>query len=195
MLGVIIIIAVIYGIWFDYLDSLRYSIPHTICSTKLCETMVTPVGDMLGGNIIYQPWNIIGHLIPGLFLIFYKPSKIELAIAGILISTVVMDTPLWGAEVLYLHPNEHLWIQNNVPTDNIMEWITFYYNPIGTYGVWGPGNSFPSAAIIFWSIVARIGVAGFLIWFQNKHEEIKKENISINKVMMSKIKRYLKKDV
>lgn len=148
---------------------------------------------MLGGNGVYQPWNLIGHLIPGLFLIFYKPDKIELAIAGFLISTVVMDTPLWGVEVLYFHPNQQLWIKDDVPTDNIWEWIGFYYNPIGTDGVWGASNSFPTAAVIFWSIVARIFGAGFLIWFQNKHEGRKNEIISINSVISHKLRKYSKK--
>ena len=165
----------------------------TICNTKLCESKVITIGEMLGGNGIYQPWNVIGHIIPGLFLMLYRRDKIELAIAGVLISTVVMDTPLWGIEVLYFHPNEHLWKINDVPTDNIWEWISFYYNPIGTYGVWGVGNSFPSAAVIFWSIFARIFAAGSLIWFQNKHEENKKEGISINGLVKDKLKKYSKK--
>jgi hypothetical protein len=193
MLGIVIIIAVIYGIWFDYLDSLRYSPSPTICNTELCKSKIIPIGDMLGGNRIYQPWNILGHLIPGLFLMFYKPDKIELAIAGVLISTVIMDTPLWGVEVLYFHPDQHLWIKDDVPTDNIWEWIGFYYNPIGTDGVWGASNSFPSSAIIFWSIFARIAAAGLLILFQNKHEENKKENISINRIIMNKLEKYSKK--
>jgi hypothetical protein len=63
------------------------------CNVK-CD--VIPVGDLLGGNAYYQLWNVIGHLIPGLLLVWLTPKKVELFVAGALISSVVMDSPLWG---------------------------------------------------------------------------------------------------
>jgi len=161
ILLLVIGIALLYGFWFDYLDSLRYPISATKFLT---------IGEMLGGNMIYQPWNIIGHLIPTLFLMFYNRKKLELALVGFLISTVVMDTPLWGIDVLYLHPSQHLWKENNLPTDNLWEWIAFYYNPIGTYGVWG-SDWYPPAWLMFWSLPGRIALAGILILIQHKMEK------------------------
>ena len=150
------------------------------------------IGEMLGGNMIYQPWNVIGHIIPALFLVLYKTSKLEVAIAAILISTVVMDTPVWGAEVLYLHPNQQLPMAGNSTTPDLWEWSKFYYNPIGTYGVWGDPP--PSAALIFWSMVGRIGLAVFMIWYQIRWEKVHGET-SLNKFLMNKIKETFKKDM
>jgi len=124
---------------------------------------------MLGGNSIYQPWNIIGHAIPTLFLLFYDRKKWEYVLVGFLISTVVMDTPLWGVDVLQAHPNQDLWKENGVPTHDLWEWIAFYYNPIGTYGVWGDG--YPPAWLIFWSVAGRIAAAIGLILYQHKSEK------------------------
>jgi hypothetical protein len=63
---VVILISFGYGIWFNYLDSAKY------CSDdgKICED----IGKILGGNTIYQPWNFIGHRIPGLFLLVMTPK-------------------------------------------------------------------------------------------------------------------------
>jgi len=43
------------------------NIKNVHCSdiSKICED----IGKILGGNSIYQPWNIIGHCIPGLFIL------------------------------------------------------------------------------------------------------------------------------
>src|SRR5215472_6558755 len=95
---VIISIAVIYGVWFNFIDSLNYC----YFDNNNKNTCVS-VGQMFGGDLKYQPWNIVGHMIPGLFLLLYFWSKrgelaiIELFLAGILISTATMDSPLWGA--------------------------------------------------------------------------------------------------
>jgi len=148
VLTIVISIAIAYGAWFDCLDSL------------------VGAGELFGGNVIYQPWNILGHFIPALFMLLFFPKKIEMFVAAFLISTVVMDTPLWGIERLYLH-NGILWNQTG-NTNSLAKWIAFYYNPLGFYGVWG--SAFPTASILFFSIVARLGSAIGLIWYQHKLE-------------------------
>ncbi|MGB5090195.1 MAG: hypothetical protein WBN72_04540, partial [Nitrososphaeraceae archaeon] len=115
----------------------------------------------------------IGHLIPGLFLVWWSPKKVELFVAGALISSVVMDSPLWGV----IREEGHdlpLWVLGKtdfVNTCDVSKWAQFYYNPAGFYGVWEFSSSFPSAAVIFWSLVARSLAAGLLIWRQAKQEE------------------------
>jgi hypothetical protein len=66
-----------------------------------------------------------------------------------------------------------LWTNNHVPTTSIVEWIKYYYNPIGFYGVWDHDwlfPNFPTAAAIFWSLVLRIGGVCFLMWLSGKHD-------------------------
>jgi hypothetical protein len=98
---VIISIAIIYGVWFNFVDTLSYCYNDN----NTCKSL----GQIFGGNLVYQPWNVIGHIIPGLFLLLYFRSQkeelaiIELFIAGILISTATMDSPLWGVIRLYGH--------------------------------------------------------------------------------------------
>lgn len=146
---VIIIVAISYGLWFDYLDSLP------------------GIGKSMGGNMIYQSWNIIGHFIPGLLLLFLFPNKFEVFLAAFLISTMSMDLPWWGAERLYLHSG-FLWDKTG-NTYSLIKWITFYYLPWGNYPVWQPAL-FPTATMIFLSIVLRLGAAIGLIYYQNKLE-------------------------
>ena len=142
---------------------------------------------MFGGDPKYQPWNIVGHMIPGLFLLLYFMSKkeelaiIELFLAGILISTATMDSPLWGATRLLLTGNP-LWYCDpceppHKPTNHnttgppivqLMTWIAYYYNPVGTYVVF---DTFPTAALIFWSVVGRIAGAVTLIVWQYRQEK------------------------
>jgi hypothetical protein len=141
-------IAIGYGLWFDYLDSLP------------------GIGALYGGNLYYQPWNIIGHFVPSLFMLIMDPKKIELFFAAFLISTAVMDLPNWGMERLYLH-HGYLWLQHG-NTYSLSAWIGFYYSPFGSYGVWG--GAFPTAAVMFWSVVARLGAAFGLIWYQDRLE-------------------------
>jgi hypothetical protein len=145
---IIISISIAYGLWFDYLDS------------------IPTAGKIFGGNLIYQPWNIIGHLIPGLFLLLTLPDKFEIFIAAFLISTVVMDSPMWGIERIYMHHGV-LWNQTT-NTSDMANWILFYYNPLGTYGVWD--GTFPTASVMFVSLAARLAVAIFLITYQSKIE-------------------------
>jgi hypothetical protein len=149
MIIAIICVAISYGIWFDYLDSL------------------VGIGTLFGGNIYYQPWNIIGHFLPALFLLLLDPRKIEFFLAGFLISTAVMDLPVWGVERIYAH-HGYLWLEHS-NTYSVSAWSQFYYNPIGTYGVWG--STFPTAMVMFWSVVGRLLAAGFLIWYQTKIEK------------------------
>ena len=119
---VIILIAVGYGIWFNYLDSAKYCYQDNTNNRKCAD-----IGGILGNNRIYQPWNIIGHCLPGLFLLLMTPKKWELFVAGVLLSTAVMDSPLWG--VMRLAHNLPLWHSVNgnfEDTTNITDWIVFY---------------------------------------------------------------------
>lgn len=150
---------------------------------------------MFGGDQLYQPWNVIGHLIPGLFLVWLTPKKVELFVAGALISSVVMDSPLWGTVRIDVHVLPLWHIDNSQDSESfsntcdIHEWIQFYYNPVGTYGVWDINSSIPSAALIFWSLVLRSLGAGLLIWWQARQEEQGKE-FSLPKLVLRIGKRY-----
>lgn len=172
---IVIAIALLYGTWFNILDSAGYCLNQEELQ-KSCDEKcnVLSIGAIFGGDQIYQPWNVIGHLIPGLFLVWWTPKKIELFVAGALISSVVMDSPLWGVIREEVH-NLPLWYiveteENFVNTCDVGKWIQFYYNPGGSYGVWDISSGFPSAAMIFWSLVARSLIAGLLIWWQSKQE-------------------------
>jgi hypothetical protein len=95
----------------------------------------------------FRPWSIF---------VFFKPKKLDLFLAGVLISTVVMDSPLWGID--RIARRLPLWKEHQQTTNNLAEWIRFYYNPIGTSLVWDGGwfnDSVPNAAMIFWSIIGR----------------------------------------
>jgi hypothetical protein len=175
-IGIIVGVAVVYGVWFNYLDSAAY------CEVEGTYENCISVGQTLGGNLYYQPWNIIGHCIPGLFLLLLSPKKAELFLAGVLISSAVMDSPLWGVMRLAHVPPLPLWhIQGDndfAITWNLWEWTVYYYNPIGSYQVWedywlAPG--LPTAALIFWSVALRIILAAVLIIWQNRQEEEGKE--------------------
>lgn len=92
----IVLVAVIYGIWFNFLDSAEFILNSNDSITA---------GMVVGGeldNQVYQPWNIIGHCIPALILLAFFPKKFELFIASILISSAIMDSPLWGLVNLYM---------------------------------------------------------------------------------------------
>lgn len=177
-ISIVIAIALLYGTWFNVLDSIGWC-KNQQEKSETCDEKcnVLPIGDLFGGNAYYQPWNVIGHLIPGLLLVLWAPKKVELFVAGALISSVVMDSPLWG----FIREEGHnlpLWVLDTydfVNTCDVGKWIQFYYNPAGLYGVWEFSNSFPSAALIFWSLIARSLVAGLLIWWQAKQEEEGKE--------------------
>lgn len=174
---IVIAIALAYGAWFNVLDSLAYC-PNQV--QKSCDERCQPVsiGSLFGGDQVYQPWNVIGHLIPGLFLACWTPKRVELFVAGALISSVVMDSPLWG--VLRLEHGLPLWYmneigQNFVNTCNLANWISYYYDPIGSHPVWNNPIGFPTAALIFWSLIGRSLGAGLLIWWQARQEEQGKE--------------------
>jgi len=195
---IIISIAIIYGIWFNFIDAITYCYKDH-GNNDICKSL----GQIFGGDLYYQPWNVFGHMIPGLFLLLYFRSKkeelaiIELFIAGILISTATMDSPIWG--VLRLWHDEPLWhlvytpppIPHNGPTtgpalDQLWTWILYYYNPIGRYGVWG--GPWPTAATIFWSVVARIAGAIVLILWQHRQEKNNKPISSIKDLVSQRIK-------
>jgi hypothetical protein len=196
-LGIIIAVAVIYGIWFNLLDSVTFCPPSQDHNTTKCTSNPPPppfsIGEIFGGmnnsNQTYQPWNIAGHFIPGLFMFFFKPKKIELFLAAVLISTVVMDSPLWGVERIVRHYSlwkectQHSGCGNNgtQKTDNLWEWIMFYYNPVGTKLVWDHGwyDSLPNAAMIFWSLIGRLFAAFLLIWWQERIEEKEDQELSL----------------
>jgi hypothetical protein len=176
-------IAILYGLWFNILDSVGYCLNQEKLQPNSCDDrcIILPVGKMFGGDQIYQPWNVIGHLIPGLFLVWWTPKKVELFIAGALISSVVMDSPLWGVVRIYEHalPLWHIDMNQDISSFSnicdINEWIKFYYNPVGSYGVWNIMSGIPNAAMIFWSLVARSVGAGLLIWWQDRQEKEGKE--------------------
>ena len=133
---------------------------------------------MFGGDLIYQPWNVIGHCIPGLFLVLWTPKKLELFIAGALISSIIMDSPLWG--VIRLGHHLPLWYldengENFVNTCDLTKWIPYYYNPIGLYPVWNTPSGLPNAAMLFWSIIGRSVAAALLIFFQARQEKMGKD--------------------
>ncbi|MCS4538955.1 MAG: hypothetical protein HYY67_08880 [Thaumarchaeota archaeon] len=178
-LGVILLVAFVYGTWFNLLDSVIYCINASTCKS---------IGEIFGGNQLYQPWNVFGHMIPSMLMFFFRPLKSELFVAGFLISTAVMDSPLWG--VARLLRGSPLWhgdqTGNHVPTSDLSEWVTYYYNPFGTYLVWDsywllPG--FPTSAAIFWSLVLRVVLAALLIWWQNRQEMLGRE-FSITRLLV-----------
>lgn len=194
---IVISIAILYGLWFNILDSAGYCLNQQELQSKSCDVrcVILPVGQMFGGDQLYQPWNVIGHLIPGLFLVWLTPKKVELFVAGALISSVVMDSPLWGTVRIDVHVLPLWHIDNSQDSESfsntcdIHKWIQFYYNPVGTYGVWDINSSIPSAALIFWSLVARSLGAGLLIWWQARQEEQGKE-FSLPKLVLRIGKRY-----
>lgn len=171
---IVILVAIVYGLWFNVLDSAAY------CNDKTKPENCVAVGEILGENNVYQFWNIIGHVLPGLFLALYFKKRLEYFIAGIFVSSAVMDSPLWGvARLLHHLPLWHSEPNNPYAiTYSFNEWLTYYYNPIGYYQVWEdfwlfPG--FPTASVIFWSILLRIILAGLLIYWQDKQEREGKE--------------------
>jgi hypothetical protein len=164
-LGIVFAICSAYALWFNVLDSALYCV-ETESGEKICKS----VGNIFGGSNLYQPWNMIGHFIPVSFVLLFRPLKLQLLITGFLISTTVMDSPLWG--IVRLWHGLPLWHSDQAPTFSIVDWINYYYyNPLGLYPVWDsswliPG--FPNAASIFWSVVCRTAAIIFLIWWQNK---------------------------
>lgn len=186
---IVIFVSLIYGVWFNLLDSIAYC-PYQL--EKSCDEKCSPVsiGSMFGGDQIYQPWNIIGHCIPGLFLLWLTPKRLELFVAGALISSVIMDSPLWG--VLRLEHDLPLWYmdsdgQNFVNTCSIDKWISYYYNPVGLYPVWDTQVGLPNAAMIFWSIILRGVGAGLLIRVQARHEP--ERDFSLMRLLIRGVKR------
>jgi hypothetical protein len=170
---VIVSIAITYGTWFNYLDSAKYCYVGIDRDIKCAD-----VGEILGNNRIYQPWNIVGHSLPGIFLLLMMPKRWELFVAGLLLSTAVMDSPLWGVVRLYAH-GLPLWYEVDgdfAETINIIDWILFYYNPVGSHKVWKdswPVEGQPTAALIFWSLAARFATAVLLVIWQERQEMIK----------------------
>jgi hypothetical protein len=182
-LGLIIAVAIVYGLWFNLLDTVAF------CEFSVKDSKVNcnSIGQIFGGNSLYQAWNIVGHSLPGLFMLFgFKEHRLELFLAGFLLSTVVMDSPLWGIERKVFHGlslwdgvedttasnPEHCPVKHSI-TYSIKDWINYYYNPLGFYLVWDCSwlfPNFPTAAAIFWSLVGRIVAAVLLIWYQEKIE-------------------------
>lgn len=177
---IVIVIAFAYGFWFDVLDSAGYCLNKQQLQSNTCEEEceVLPVGRLFAGEASYQSWNLIGHLIPGMFLLWWTPKKYELFVAGALISSIVMDSPIWG--IIRLEHSLPLWYmdengQNFAPTCNIINWIQYYYNPTGFYPVWNTFSGLPTAAILFWSIIGRAAATVLLIWWQAKQEKENKD--------------------
>ena len=184
---IVVAVALVYGIWFNFLDSAAYC-PNQ--GTRDCNEQCSPIsiGDMFGGDLIYQPWNVIGHCIPGLFLVLWTPKRLELFIAGALISSIIMDSPLWG--VIRLGHQLPLWYldengKNFVNTCDLTKWISYYYNPIGSYAVWNTPSGLPNAAMIFWSIIGRAVAVVLLIVLQAKQEKKGKDFSLVKSILRS----------
>ena len=79
--------------------------------------------------------------------------------------------------------------ENFVNTCSIGDWILYYYHPAGSYAVWNNPLGFPSAALLFWSIIGRLLGAGLLIWWQARQEKDGKE-FSLPKLVLN-IRNYL----
>lgn len=71
VIGILILVSIIYGVWFNFLDSAAY------CYLNKEQEICKPIGEALGHNNLYQTWNIMGHMIPSLFIFLYF-RKIEL---------------------------------------------------------------------------------------------------------------------
>jgi hypothetical protein len=134
-----------------------------------------PIGDIFGGNLLYQPWNVAGHAIPLAFIYVFHKKKFEYPLAGLLLSTAVMDSPLWGG--IRLLRSASLWCAHpSPPVCTFYEWVFYYYNPIGGYLVWSSPfffPNFPSAALMCWSLVGRFVACGFLMLLQRRIEGLK----------------------
>ncbi len=158
----IIIISFFYGVWFDFADSIP----------DIGLAFVNP----FFGNY-YQVWNYIGHGLAGSFWVFVDHRNWRFWAAAILISTVVMDSPLWGL-IREFDVNGHdFWCDPDpiIPFNyrkhcTFTEWFHFYYNWVGNYSVLGKESTYhpsgttifiPSASIIFWSLAGR----GVLAWW------------------------------
>lgn len=74
--------------------------------------------------------------------------------------------------------------ENFVNTCSIANWISYYYNPIESYAVWYNPIRYPSAAIVFSSIIGRSVGAGLLIWWQARQEKAGKE-FSLPRVVLN----------
>ena len=133
---VIVVIAIVYGLWFNYLDSAAYTTESGLTITA---------GMLVGGSLdneIYQLWNILGHGIPALILLAFFPKKTELFIASMLISSAIMDSPLWGVvRIMHGLPLWHMenginYVDTSIDLNGLLQWIPYYYNPFGFYAVW-----------------------------------------------------------
>ncbi len=160
----ILLLSVGYGVWFSYLD------------------VIPTIGKVFGSY--YQVWNYLGHPLPSLFWLFIAPKKWEFWVAAILISTAVMDSPLWGAirEIqgynFWCDPSEPFRYREDC---TFREWFAFYYNPIGNYTILGrestltfSGIFIPTAWMMFTSLLARFVGAWLLIYKQYRDEKRKK---------------------
>lgn len=121
-------------------------------------------------------------------MLTFRPWKLELFIAGILVSTAVMDSPVWGiARISHGLPLWHADASgSHVPTSDISEWIVYYYNPVGSYLVWDSPwlfPEFPSAAAIFWSVFARFAAAAVIIGWQYRKEHKDNREYSLSEVI------------
>jgi hypothetical protein len=180
----IVVVSLLYGTWFNFLDSLVYCLDLSDFS-QICKS----IGAIFGGNMYYQAWNVFGHLIPSVFAGLRRPKDWRLYFAGFFASTVVMDSPLWGVIRLYWH-HTTLWTGgpggSHVPTNNFWDWVLYYYNPFGHYLVWDspwPFAPYPTAWLIFWSLIIRVLFAVLLIFWQRgqeKDEQMwKKQRVSL----------------
>ena len=92
----VILVAIVYGLWFNFVDS------AACCNDRAKPEIGVAVGEILGENNAYQFWNIIGHILPGLFLALYFKKRLEYFISAIFVSSAVIDSPLWGLQRYFM---------------------------------------------------------------------------------------------
>ena len=114
----------------------------------------------------YQLINILGHfLVPVILFAGLRPKRFKLAIAQGILSSLVMDSPMWGIFSQYLYSVE--------PWD--MDWASWsmqYFHPLNDR-VWWHLYSIPvTGGVIFLSLVGRWAIVLSLVYF-DYHQNIK----------------------
>jgi hypothetical protein len=73
--------------------------------------------------------------------------------------------------------------------NGLLQWIVYYYNPIGFYPLWGDnwpeGSRLPNASLIFWSVALKvIFVVIFILW--QKKQEAEGKEFSLKAIILLK---------
>lgn len=168
------LLSFLYAMWFNWLDTIP-GVGAFLSEPGQHESAALNSG--LAGDTGYQIWNWLGHFIPASFyLIMLRGAYKTFWIAAGLLSTGVMDSPLWGVTRMlrgYADMDNGFWCRGaqdfDFPQCGFADWLAFYYNPIGAYPVLpafpvGEASIVVTSAAIFWSFLLRISLFGF-IWF------------------------------